>query len=298
MRRSLPDGSSLPRATNRLFRFNRRNPATTGTIEEELFMLASRQTNQIPSPDLKPVQRIWRTPTTRAAWLWLGIALVLTVIAGVIYFYTLKTQQYPGPYYDPLRLFGIVSFVLVLLTIAYTLRRRFMRHLPGNVQGWLWLHTWFGIAAIIIALWHANFMNIYPYFTLMPSTLIEGNAGMSALYGLLLLVLTGIIGRLLDTWQARVIAHEANRNGVGIQQAVEERLHELDLTIGRLSAGKSAAFKDYCTSVLRGRRARNIMHGWRYVHITLACLGLAAIGLHSVLELAKLSLQLRGHNVY
>jgi hypothetical protein len=300
-------------------------------------MLASRQTNQIPSPDLKPVQRIWRTPTTRAAWLWLGIALVVTVIAGVIYFYTLKTQQYPGPYYDPLRLFGIVSFVLVLLTIAYTLRRRFMRHLPGNVQGWLWLHTWFGIAAIIIALWHANFMNIYPYFTLMPSTLIEGNAGMSALYGLLLLVLTGIIGRLLDTWQARVIAHEANRNGVGIQQAVEERLHELDLTIGRLSAGKSAAFKDYCTGVLQGRRAlkamppdlpaheqadfqrtweilaqhrqlvqslkrqkraRSIIQGWRYIHITLACLGFAAIGLHSVLELAKLTLQLLGHNVY
>lgn len=297
-------------------------------------MLATKQTHipQFPSPG--PVKRIWKTSTTRIAWLWLGIAFVLTAILGAIFVYTLKTQQYPGPSNDPLRLFGIVSFVLVLMTIAYTLRRRFARHLPGSVQGWLWVHTWFGIAAIIIALWHADFTNIYPYFTLTPSTLIEDNAGMSALYGLLLLVLTGIIGRFLDMWQARAIAYEANRNGVGIPQAVEERLHEINLAVGRLSAGKSAAFKDYCTGILDGslplkamlpalpaheqtdfqrawdalaqyhqltqslkrqQRARTIIQGWRYIHITLACVGFAAIGLHSVLELAKLALQLLGH---
>jgi cytochrome b561 len=279
------------------------------------------------------VQRIWKTPTSRTAWLWLAVALILCGILGAIFFYTLKTQQYPGPYYDPLRLFGIVSFLLVLITIAYTLRRRFVRQLPGKVQNWLWIHTWFGIAAIIIALWHANFTNIYPTFYLVPSTFIEGNAGMSALYGLLLLVITGIIGRFLDTRLARVIAHEANSNGVGIALAVEERLHELELTIGRLSAGKPAAFKNYCTQVLRGtsrfpglpptlseqeqedfqrawdalslhtqlirslrrqQRARSIIQGWRYIHITLACLGFAAISLHSLLELAKLALQLLG----
>ena len=43
-------------------------------------------------------------------------------------------------------------------------------------------------------------------FTRMRFT--EGLAGMSALYALLLLVVTGIVGRLLDAWQARVIAKE------------------------------------------------------------------------------------------
>ncbi len=302
-------------------------------------MLATKQTKQMQTtqaPLPGPVKRIWKTPTTRVAWLWLGIALVITAIIGAIFFYAIKTQQYPSAYTDPLRLFGIVSFVLVLMTIAYTLRRRFVRHLPGSVQGWLWLHTWFGIAAIIIALWHADFINIYPYFTLMPSILIQGAAGMSALYGLFFIVLSGVIGRFLDMWQARVIAHEANRNGVGIPQAVEERLHEIDLAVGRLSAGKSAAFKDYCTGILRGslsfksippalpaheqedfqrawealsqhhqltqslkrqRRARTIIRGWRYVHITLACFGFTAIGLHSLFGLAKIVLQLLGHSV-
>lgn len=299
-------------------------------------MLATKQTQTTQAPPPGPVKRIWKTPTTRIAWLWLGIALVITAIIGAIFFYAIKTQQYPSAYNDPLRLFGIVSFVLVLMTIAYTLRRRFMRHLPGSVQGWLWLHTWFGIAAILIALWHADFINIYPYFILMPSTLLEGAGGMSALYGLFFIVLSGIIGRFLDVWQARVIAHEANRNGVGIPQAVEERLHEIDLSVGRLSAGKSATFKDYCTAILRNtlslksmppalpaheqadfqrawdalsqyyqltqslkrqRRARTIIQGWRYVHITLACFGFAAIALHSLLGLAKIALQLLGHGV-
>ena len=118
-------------------------------------MLATKQTKQVQTtqaPSPRPVKRIWKTPTTRVAWLWLGIALVLTTMLGAIFFYTIKTQQYPSPYTDPLRLFGIVSFVFVLMTIAYTLRRRFVRQLQGRVQSWLWVHTWFGIAAIIIAL--------------------------------------------------------------------------------------------------------------------------------------------------
>ena len=153
-----------------------------------------------PSSSQERVQRIWKTPTARTVWLWLATTLFLCAILFGIYFYTLKTQQYPSPYTDPLRLFGIVSFALVLIVASYTLRRRFMRQLGGSVQSWLWVHTWFGIAAILIALWHSNFLNIYPYFYFSLSTLTEGLAGMSALYSLLLLVITGIIGRYQTMW--------------------------------------------------------------------------------------------------
>ncbi len=88
----------------------------------------------------------------------------------------------------------------------------------------------------------------YTHFT--KTSLTEADAGMPALIALFLLVLTGIIGRLLDLWQAHEIAAEANSNGVGIPQAVEERLLELQLTVERLSAGKSAAFKRYCVQAL------------------------------------------------
>lgn len=291
--------------------------------------LATKQ----PLPQKQRLQRVWKTPTARTVWLWLVPTLLICAIISGIYYYTLKMQQTLDPSVDPLRLFGIVAFALVLTVSSYTLRRRFIRQLPGSVQGWLWVHTWFGIAAIIIALLHSNFANLYPTFYFAPSILTDSAGGMSALYGLLLLVVTGVIGRVLDMWQARAIAHEANRNGVGIMQSVQDRLHEIDLAVGRLSAGKSAEFQHYCAQVLRSpmplremppalpaqeqadfkqawdalamytqlarslrrqKQAHALIRGWRYVHITIACAAFAAITFHSGSELIKLALQLLG----
>jgi hypothetical protein len=148
--------------------------------------------------------------------------------------------------------------------------------------------------------------------------------GTSALLALVILVLTGVIGRLLDTWQARNIARDASANGVGIARAIEERILELEYDVERLSAGKSEPFKDYCLqainmgasfnapvpgldaremtdfqraaetlatrqqfvlSLQRQQRARLIIRTWRYIHIALACLALLVITFHAVMEL-------------
>jgi hypothetical protein len=276
------------------------------------------------------MQRIWKTPGSRFNLICLVVSLIIYVYIYFVYLIALKTQPFAGPYSDPLRLFGIVAFCLVLIVAAYTLRRRFIRTLPGKVQNWLWLHTWFGVLAILIAFLHENYLNILRdlHFTLARFT--EGQAGTSALYALLLLVISGTVGRLLDYSQARMIAREANSNGVGIIQVVEERLHELALTVERLSAGKSQTFKIYCSEALRSnaslpamlpvltpkelddfervyrvltqraylarslqrqKRARLIIIVWRYVHIPLACLALIIISYHSLSELIKLLLQ-------
>jgi len=276
-------------------------------------------------------RRIWKTPLTRVAWFWLLLSIVLYGGVYLWYLAGLKSVPYPGPSNDPFRLFGIIAFGLVLMA-AYSLRRRFVRVLPGSVQGWLWLHTWFGISAILIALLHENYQNILNSYSFTLSTFREADFGMSALYALLLLVFSGIVGRLLDTWLARIIATEASSNGVGIIQAVEARIHELDLLLERLYAGKSTAFKHYCIQVSRRGKfphtqpqimqgeqgdfqqahevltkkgllqhslnrqklARRIIQWWRYVHVTLACGALGVISYHSVLELAKMVLQLLG----
>ena len=273
------------------------------------------------------IRRIWKTPGSKFNWVCLAITLLVYGYLYKIYLDSLKSNPYAGPYTDPLRLYGIVSFVLVLLVAAYTLRRRFIRILPGKVQNWLWLHTWFGILAILVAFLHENYLNIIHDLRFTQARFTEGQAGTSALYALLLLVLTGIIGRLLDIWQARTIAKEANTNGVGIVQVVQERLHELDQSIERLSAGKSPNFKMYCSevqssnttlpamlpvlapneladfervqqvfkqraylshSLQRQKRAIFIIRAWRYIHIPLACLALVIISYHSFTELVKL----------
>lgn len=280
-----------------------------------------------PSLSHKQIRRIWRTPGSKLNWLFLLSSLGLLGWIVLIYRSALATQLYPGPFNAPLRQFGIVAFVLVLLVAAYTLRRRFVRSLPGKVQNWLWLHIWFGVISLVIACMHDNFQSITHDFSFLSMRFTEAAYGTTALYALLLLVLTGVIGRLLDIWQARTIAHEADTNGAGIARSVEERLCELSLALERLCAGKSSQFKHYVARAVRNSnspahqsapptaaealdferaramlgeyarlvrslqrqlRAHLIIRTWRFVHIPLACAAGAIILYHSLFELWKM----------
>lgn len=275
-------------------------------------------------PTLPVQRRIWRAPITHARWIWLVGSLLLYGIVYAVYIVAIKTQPFPGPFNDPLRSFGILSLLLVLTTAAYSLRRRFARGLPGMARDWLWMHTWIGITALLIAFLHENYTHILHDYCQNASCLTQFYWGTSALLALLFLVLSGIIGRLLDSWQARVIAREASTNGVGIARALEEQIVELEYTIERLSAGKSEQFKAFCLQALetpnslpsqapmlepgeqadfqrvhqtlsarasleqslqKQKRARLIIRSWRPVHIVLACLALLVILFHGVMEL-------------
>ncbi|HEU0001864.1 MAG TPA: hypothetical protein VFQ36_13265 [Ktedonobacteraceae bacterium] len=274
----------------------------------------------------RQVRRIWKTPGSKMNWVFLAFSLITLGGVYLLYRNAIATQLYPGPYNPPFRQFGVVAFVLVLVVAAYTLRRRFARSLPGKVQSWLWLHVWFGVISVIIACMHENFQNITHDFEWTKTRFTEYYFGTSALFALILLVATGVIGRLLDRWQARVIAAEADTNGVGINRSVKDRMFELSLKVERLSAGKSAPFQQFCQDALqlqaelppslpaldprevndfqrvyevlgervrlgeslqRQQRARLIIRVWRYIHIPLACLAVLVIGLHSMIELGK-----------
>ncbi len=282
-----------------------------------------------PLPQQRSIpQRLWKTPLTCSAWVWLVLSILLYGGVYLWYFIASRTTM-PGPANDPYRLFGIIAFALVLIVTTYSLRRRFIRTLPGKVKNWLWLHTWLGIISILIAFLHENYQNVLSNYAFDIPTFTASAGGLSALYALILLVLSGIVGRLLDVGSARVIAKEASSNGVGIMQAVEVRLYELDLLLERLCAGKSALFKQYCINVQherasitkaqpgvldkeqgdlqqvvkaltkraelqrslhRQRFARRVIQGWRYVHISLACVALIVICIHSTIELRQMVL--------
>lgn len=269
-------------------------------------------------------RRVWKAPLTKAWWAWLAASLLLYAGVYLIYLVAIKTQPFPGPFNDPLRSFGILAFVLVLATATYSLRRRFVRGLPGMARAWLWMHTWLGITALLIALLHENYAHILHDYCQNASCFTRSYWGTSALFALIFLVLSGIIGRLLDSWQARVIAGDASTNGVGIEQALDERILELEYTVERLSAGKSEQFKTFCLQAFEGagdiptvvpalaqgeqadfqhayetlrdrarlvqslkkqQRARVIIRAWRSVHMVLACVALLIILFHGVMEL-------------
>src|SRR5260370_18094062 len=167
-------------------------------------------------------RRIWKTPGSKFNWICLAISLL---VYGGIYAWYLnarKTPKYVGPDRDPVRLFGIVAFCLVLFVAAYTLRRHFFRKLPGKVQNWLWLHTWFGVISILIAFLHENYANILHDYSFTWPRFTEAAYGMSTLYALILLIISGITGRLLDTSQAHSLAAVANSNRIGVVEAMYE----------------------------------------------------------------------------
>jgi hypothetical protein len=269
-------------------------------------------------------RRIWKVPTSKARWYWLAASLILYAAIYAWYLYALRTQQFPGPFNDPLRLFGIISFVMVLGTAAYTLRRRFVRGLPGKAQGWLWMHTWVGIAALLIAFLHENYTFILHDQNTILSSLTDTYWAELALFSLLFLVLSGISGRLLDMWQARTISKDADSNGIGITRAIEERILELEYTVERLCAGKSDPFQQYCMlafesgaalpsalpqvpareqvdfkrayetlglraqlvqSLQRQQHARLVIRVWRYIHMVLAPIAVLIISYHAIMEL-------------
>jgi hypothetical protein len=275
-------------------------------------------------PSLPAQRRVWKAPITKVWWIWLAVSLLLYGSVYALYLVAIKTQPFPGPFNDPLRSFGILAFVLVLAAATYSLRRRFVRGLPGMARDWLWMHTWIGITAVLIALLHENYAHILHDYCQNASCFTQSYWGTSALFALIFLVLSGIVGRLLDTWQAHAIARDASMNGVGIARALEEHILELEFTVERLSSGKSEQFKAfflqafegsgsipsrmpalepgeqgdfqraYATLVARAslaqslqkqKRARLIIRAWRPVHIVLACLALLLILFHGVMEL-------------
>jgi cytochrome b561 len=285
--------------------------------------ILTKTTGQSPAQN-QPMRRIWKAPTSGARWLWLSFSLLLYLLLFALYLVAIKTQAFPGPLIQPLLSFGSVAFLLVLATGAYSLRRRFARGLPGKAQDWLWMHTWVGIAALLIALLHENFTHVLNNYCQNLNCFSNAYWGTAALLALAVLVLTGVIGRLLDRWQAHTIARDASANGVGIARAIEEHILELEYEIERLSAGKSEPFKAYCLQALnagaslsipmphldaremsdfqrasqtlqarrqfvlslqRQQRARFIIRTWRYIHFTVASLALLVITFHAVMEL-------------
>ena len=276
-----------------------------------------------PPSSTRPVPRIWKAPAARTRWFWLALAIALYGSILLWYLHARTTQFFIGPSVDPLRFFGIIAFLLVLVTAAYSLRRRFAHGMPGMVRDWLQMHIWLGIAAVLIALLHANFAPFVNSYCSGFHCFTDYHLGNSALIALILLVLCGIVGRLLDIWEARKIASDASSNGVGIVSALEERMLELEFTVERLSAGKSQAFQQYCLfslesgalpaappllptleeqdfyrarttlteyanltrSLHQQQQAKRVMRAWRSVHIVLAVLALLLILYHGLAEL-------------
>ncbi|HVB73875.1 MAG TPA: ferric reductase-like transmembrane domain-containing protein [Ktedonobacteraceae bacterium] len=210
-----------------------------------------------PAPQPTTSRRVWKAPLTKTWWYWL---LGSVVLYGVVFAWYFSATRPPNDQIGPadpsatgrtLLSIGIIAFLMILGVAAFSLRSRFMRSLPGKAQDWLWMHTWLGIVAIFVVFLHENFDHFLRAFPFPLVTCFKDSyMGVASFYALMLLVATGIIGRLLDIWQAHTIARDAGTNGTGIVRALKERILEVEYVVERLSAGKSEPFKLYCIQAI------------------------------------------------
>lgn len=208
--------------------------------------------------ETRPTRRLWKSPRSHAWWLWLVGSGIFYAALFYMYLKDIKLYGFDGPPgLGPLAKYGLLALGVALLAASYTLRRRFMRFLPGQLRNWLWMHNWLGITALLIVMLHANFDYILHNYCMTYSCFSSRYFGPFALYGLILLVGSGIAGRLINIRQTRVIARDASTNGAGIVQVVDERLTHLTYAIERLYAGKSDPFQHYCQAELTQTRHSN-----------------------------------------
>jgi hypothetical protein len=272
----------------------------------------------------KPMSRIWHTPTAKTAVAWFIFAVCYTALFYTLYLILLhnKARLFTGPFFDIIFRCGVMSYIMILGVAAYSLRTRFFHGMPWKAQSWVWAHMWVGIASIMLALLHGDFRFILHFNCSGLECVSDQYWAMPSLYGLIFLVFGGIIGKGIDRWQARVIAEDAQTNGVGIVKAIVPYLVELEYRVERFCAGKSDAFKQYCAQALKTpailasapalspaeqadfqrahevlseharlsvslakqRRARFLFKTWRFIHMILVPLILIIISYHAIAE--------------
>jgi hypothetical protein len=270
-------------------------------------------------------RRVWHTPTSKAALYWFLFAAIYCLIFYVLYAVFFDAHIFTGPWFDRVFRVGVMSYIMILAVAAYSWRTRFFHNLPWKAQNWVWMHMTLGIAAVLLALLHADFSFVLHWDCNGQQNCFAAHyLGMPSLYALIFIALSGVIGRLLDKWQTRMIAQDASANGVGIAKAITGRLLELEYVIERFSAGKSEPFKAYCAlaiesvgeppgklpdlapreqadfqgayealknharlaqSLREQRRAHTIFRAWRYAHMVLVPLALLIITYHGIAEL-------------
>jgi hypothetical protein len=130
-----------------------------------------------------------------------GLVVTLLVISLGVAFYLWYDQ--PGNDTAPDSIVGLIYAVLgtIFLTLAavlYSLRRRLHKRAIGQLNASLSWHMFFAILGLAMILMH-SFGNFHPL------------SGTYALYGMIALTVSGIVGRALDHFIPRLITAEVSK---------------------------------------------------------------------------------------
>jgi hypothetical protein len=146
----------------------------------------------------KGYPRLFFYPT----WPW-GISFLvgLLIIGGGAAFYIWYSRVGTDPAPDSIvgLAYAIIGTIcLILAVVRYSAIRRLRKRSIGQLNGGLQWHVCFAVVGLALLFMH-SFVNFNP------------RSGTYALYGMIALVISGIIGRFLDRMMPRMIAKQVNK---------------------------------------------------------------------------------------
>lgn len=143
---------------------------------------------------------------------------------------------------------GFAALALILLLLAFGVRKRAYRSRLGRMETWLQSHVYLGLLSVVVVLLHTGFR-------------FEDKLAVTAFVVLVLVVVTGLAGAVLYTTVPRLLT-EVESDLTPAETS--DRLNQIAASMARLAAGKSTAFQRIQRSLLAESRPGRLA-GWRIV---------------------------------
>lgn len=141
---------------------------------------------------------------------------------------------------------GFLALGLILLLMAFGVRKRRYKSTLGTLSGWLQAHIYLGLLVVVVVVLHAGFQ-------------FRDTLATAAFWCLLLVVASGLIGVVGYSVVPRLLTDvESNLTA----QQISDELNRLAESMGRLAAGKSEAFTRIYQRLLEEGAPRRLA-GWR-----------------------------------
>ncbi|MEE8525694.1 MAG: hypothetical protein V3T72_17290 [Thermoanaerobaculia bacterium] len=180
----------------------------------------------------------------RRRWFLVSLALLALSTAG----YVRYARDNPNPHGGSATgiVYGIVGVLLILLLLAFGIRKRAYRSALGTLDGWLQAHVYLGLASVFVVLFHTGFR-------------FQDQIATASFLVLLAVVSSGIVGAAFYTGLPRRLT------AVGGNLTAEEisaELNRLAAMMARLASGSSPAFRKIHQQ-LQSRARPGRLAGWR-----------------------------------
>lgn len=172
------------------------------------------------------------------------LALFIALAASYVVYARSETFLHGGSTWG--LIYGTIALFLMLLLLAFGIRKRSYRSRIGTMEGWLQSHIWLGIFSLAVILAHTGFR-------------FEDRVAVALMIVIIGIVLSGIFGAVLYKTVPRALTEVESNLTI---PEISEQINQLSRSMARIASSHSETFQRVYESLIREIRPRPL-GGWR-----------------------------------